>query len=454
MAAQDDEHVIRQDSYDIASFDAAREGLPDLAAVQANMEKRDPAARALLEDIYASLYKLAPSVDPGGATPALHEVIINEMLQTTEHDKLRAVTQLNEAASALGTIELAQRLLTKMPTSPKAYAPSTVQMPDEINLIGAKNRDAMRRAIRAMVREANEATEEVMEDMASLGQHGGGGFGSGGGGAPSITDVAEVAAARQRIARAPLLRDIMTLAGRMRRLALRKHADRVRHGPDELVDVELGDDLSRTMPSELAMLHAHPALRMDFLLRLAERRVLQYRMEGREKHGKGPVVVCIDTSASMKGQREVWSKAMALGLLAIALQERRDFAVVLYSDQGQVKVFEYEVRPKLETVLNSLQFFFGNGTDFETPLDKALEICQRNPKMDTSDILFITDGECAVSPAWGESFTKKREAKGTRLYSIVIGTQSQSMTWLSDGIVHIHNLNQDDEATDLAFGSI
>jgi len=298
-----------------------------------------------------------------------------------------------------------------------------------------------------MLTEAREATEDAIETMAAVG------WGTGGTGA-STTDVRDVAALTTRIKRSRILKDIMLLAGRMRRMALRKHADRVKHGPDELVDIEVGRDLARALPSEIAMLAAGPELRLDFLARFAEGQVLQYRMDGREKLGRGPIVVCIDTSGSMRGQREVWSKALALGMLAIAIHEKRPFAVVLFSDRGQAKMYEFSgSKATHETCLACLEHFYGNGTDFVTPLDLALGLCQQS-KLDKADIVFITDGECHVDPVWGDAYTKKREARGTKLYSIIIGTQSPTMTWLSDGVAHIHDLSADAEATDLAFGSM
>lgn len=443
----DEDHIIRQDGYDLAAYEQAREDLPELADVEQSGEQRDPTFRSLAEDIHASLYKRHPIIAPGAFASDHHREIIEEMMQTTEWDKLRATTVMNEGAAALGTIELAKRVSHNLPV-PRRDARGVVSVPKEITLIGAKDRDAVRRTMRKLLEEAKEATEEGLEDLAVLGR--GWGSGQGGGG---TTDVREVAAVRSRIQRASVLRDIMTLAGRMRRMALRKHADRVRHGPDELVDVELGAEVSRALPSELSMLVAHPALRLDFFVRLAERRVLQYRMEGREKQGRGPIVVAIDTSASMRGRREVWSKALALGLLAIAIHERRQFGIILFSGPGQAKLFEYERTPAIETVIASLEFFYNGGTDYVTPLDLAMDLCETS-KHNKADIIFITDDECGVSPEWEKEFMRRREARGTRLYSIILASRSSTMATLSDGICHIYDTSQDAEATDLAFGSV
>lgn len=52
------------------------------------------------------------------------------------------------------------------------------------------------------------------------------------------------------------------------------------------------------------------------------------------KHG--PFVVCVDTSASMEGERELLSKAVVLSLALIADKLRRPCRVILFSDQTEV----------------------------------------------------------------------------------------------------------------------
>ena len=137
------------------------------------------------------------------------------------------------------------------------------------------------------------------------------------------------------------LREIALLAGRMKRIAAGKRRDRVRHGADEITDVEQGDSLARALPSELARLR-HPRRRLDFLRSLLERQVLQYQLVGTETLGRGPLVLLLDKSGSMEGVKDVWATAFSLALLEHAAAERRPFAVVHFN--GRVS-FEAVVRP-------------------------------------------------------------------------------------------------------------
>ena len=93
---------------------------------------------------------------------------------------------------------------------------------------------------------------------------------------------------------------------------------------EELLEVEQGDALHRLLPHELLSLH-HPVLRKDFYRRFLDQELIQYSLRGVEDKGKGPMIVCLDGSSSMSGDKEIWSKAVTLTLLEIARKQRRLF---------------------------------------------------------------------------------------------------------------------------------
>ena len=55
----------------------------------------------------------------------------------------------------------------------------------------------------------------------------------------------------RRIQRNRKLKELAEKVGRFVRLALGEQARKIVHGTDELHDIELGNDLHRTLPSEL-----------------------------------------------------------------------------------------------------------------------------------------------------------------------------------------------------------
>ena len=53
---------------------------------------------------------------------------------------------------------------------------------------------------------------------------------------------------------------------------------------------------------------------------------------------QGPIILCIDTSASMRGEREVLGKALVLEASRIAMRDKR--GCIIYSFSGMDEVME------------------------------------------------------------------------------------------------------------------
>ena len=204
-------------------------------------------------------------------------------------------------------------------------------------------------------------------------------------------------------------------------MALRKKV--FERSSEELLEVEQGDALHRLLPHELLSLH-HPILRKDFYRRFLDQELIQYSLRGVEEKGKGPMIVCLDGSSSMSGDKEIWSKAVTLTLLEIARKQRRLFRSICFSSaETPLQVLDMNPRDRYEvetkTVMDLAEYFPGGGTDFQKPLDAALD-CLRESRFKKGDIIFITDGECQVDPEWAENFREEKEKLGFSLFSILI----------------------------------
>ena len=96
-----------------------------------------------------------------------------------------------------------------------------------------------------------------------------------------------------------------------------------------------GGDVGRLLPAELARLVV-PELELDALRRIAERQAMCREHHAAEPVGKGPVIVCVDESGSMEGEKDHTAKALALALAWVARHQRRWCALVAYSgDTGE-----------------------------------------------------------------------------------------------------------------------
>jgi len=190
----------------------------------------------------------------------------------------------------------------------------------------------------------------------------------------------------------------------------------------------------------------HKVLKKDFLKRLLEGKLLQYRLK--EEKGRGPLIVCLDGSSSMEGDKEIWSKAVCLSLVEIARRENRRFEVIVYSSKGgPIKHFESRLREKRgmrdEDIIELAHYFPGGGTDFEDPLDRAIELLSES-KFKKGDIVFITDGESDVGEDWLRVFLQEKARMNFQVFSVLVDLTgretAKSLSKFSDRVTTVSKL--------------
>lgn len=245
------------------------------------------------------------------------------------------------------------------------------------------------------------------------------------------------------------LKKLARMVGRMKYHALALRRKIFERTSEELFEAGLGSEISRLLPHELVSLH-HPVLHKDFTRRFLDQQLLFYSLRGIEEKGRGPVIVCLDGSASMMGDKEVWAKALTLTLLEIARRQRRPFRSICFSSAGSpLHVLDLNPRERYEVdmakVMELAEYFPGGGTDFETPLNAAVEGL-RQARFKRGDVVFITDGECRVSPDWAEQFRQNKGTLGFSLFSVLIDVGSSSLGTLkefSDKITTVSQLTSE-----------
>ena len=307
--------------------------------------------------------------------------------------------------------------------------------------------------VRAVARSAaHEAASTVDALEAQVEAFSGWGRGAGAG-MPTAQDVK--AALAQRLEQSEKLQALAREAGRMRRIAVQKQKTRVDHGADEVSDIDRGADLARVLPTELGKL-ADPARFLEFARGLTERSLLQYRLRGKEALGRGPLVVCLDQSSSMDGDKEIWSKALALALLQVATMQRRTYRV-LHFNEGVVRVDDWapgSVAPL--ALVESMVEFVGGGTEFEPPLEAALEAIQREHDLKRADVVLVTDGEASVSADFAEGWRKARGKLGFTTYAVYVdapgGVVPEVLETLADKTIGLADITQDTQATETLLG--
>ncbi len=309
--------------------------------------------------------------------------------------------------------------------------------------------DVLRRSARSACGKASEAVAQLHDAMEGLEHVAFGdapGVGSNAPGAPH--DGGRVRSLAARLRDDGRLRRIAQLAGRFKRIAGAKRRSKVRHGADEIVDVEQGADLGRLLPLELVQL-VHPRTKLLALRNLIERQCLQYRLEGTETLGRGPLVVAIDKSGSMEGERDVWATAVALALLDLAQAEKRPFALLCFD--GAVK-HEVIVMPGQSLPEAGLFVPADGGTNIEAVVRRGLDIIEEKPgALRNADIVIITDGGSSSDNA---QELRDRAAKlGVTVLGVAIDVAPERLQPWCDEVIAANDMSRvDDRTAEVLFG--
>jgi uncharacterized protein with von Willebrand factor type A (vWA) domain len=223
----------------------------------------------------------------------------------------------------------------------------------------------------------------------------------------------------------PKFRKVAEIFGPMDSLAIMEQKRRVDYLREEIYDIELGDDLRRILPYRLAQM-SDPEEEDLFWADFVEGRLMQYQMRGTERVAKGGIIYLHDGSGSMKGDKEVWAKAVGLCLLHIARKQKRSMWAIQFGASHQVRVDDFHDSSNIvpEAVIDFAEYFFNGGTSFVDPLNKALAILKdehAKTGFTKSDIVFATDGLAHVTPEWLKPFKEDQEKLDFRVWGINIG---------------------------------
>lgn len=230
----------------------------------------------------------------------------------------------------------------------------------------------------------------------------------------------------ERVRQSKALLDISKYLGRFREIFAQGKKNGYAYGRGEKYSLELGGDLRRATTSELAMLAA-PATLPLFLRKVQRKQIKQYCRREPIHKGMGDIIVCLDESGSTAGDPAAWGKAVAMALLEIAAESGRSFALVHFSGAGSYKtdVFQpgaYSVEDKLVAA----ETFLGGGTNFETPMLEALRLMEEED-FQTADVVFVTDGACAVSEDFVERLRSEQAQRQFSITGVLLDADSPGM---------------------------
>jgi uncharacterized protein with von Willebrand factor type A (vWA) domain len=260
-------------------------------------------------------------------------------------------------------------------------------------------------------------------------------------GAPGCNDPKAIAALFKRVRSDPTLRRICELAGRYRRVAQSRQRRKATHGLDDVVGVVPDADLGRLLPQELAKL-AIPEFEDDTLRRLVERQSLCREYRATEPVAKGPILVSVDESGSMEGEKVHTAKALALALAWIARQQKRWCGLVAYSgDSGERLLALPPGRWNEGAVLDWLAEFIGRGSSLDVPVRELPGYYQKlGAPVGKTDVIFVTDAICRIPAKVQEEFCAWKKRVQARLLALIIQSTPGDLAAVADEVHEVPSL--------------
>jgi len=445
-------------------FEAAAAQLRSLAELRERGTARLRSFSALLTDVFCFFYLPEPTLkhEVGGSADRLNHLILKFLLETAQYDQLRGRTMLDFDAALAATERFGGMLLEYLQSGhgggsgPAPIRPPELVEIDAVELIEkavAGGEGPIRDGLLVIAKEIEGDLDahSILTDLCRS-------WGTEPGFLQELPYQERIALAR-RIRDNQKLIELARIVGRFRSLAQQKRHTRIVELPHEVFDVTLGSDWNWFLSQELMTL-PHRALRYDFYRRLLDGRIGQYDLHGTERVGRGSLVVCVDTSGSMAGTRELVSKAVALALLDIAKLQDRRYVAILFSSPGQWRSYAFandrvairdpggatRTTSFVEGMLRVGADFFGGGTDYESPLREAIRVLGDDADCKDGDIVFITDDQCEVGEPFLVEYGAAKRERGFSTFSVIIEervSDARTLRKFSDEVISSFELTEE-----------
>ena len=213
---------------------------------------------------------------------------------------------------------------------------------------------------------------------------------------------------------------------------------------EETAGIFRSGEIMSMLPSEASLLAAgrrSPILKKLWHSKRAERGLLSYervgwmdeeqsnvldRLEIRPSGLQGPLILCLDTSASMSGVREKVAKALVLECVRGAKRQQRQCYLIAFSGREEVRELELSSDSgHMEPLLEFLAGSFEGGTDLNEPIKRSIELLKgegERSEWRNADVLIVTDSEV---PPLERDLKKEIEdlcvEEGVEVHGLIVG---------------------------------
>jgi len=221
----------------------------------------------------------------------------------------------------------------------------------------------------------------------------------------------------------------------------------------EIDGIKLDNDLNLVLPHELALLEemeilffkkyierslicfesiAQKEIEEEFISKIEEEELRKVAKEDE----KGPVILAIDTSASMMGEPEAIAKAITLYIASLAKKEKRDCFLINFSTS--IETFEFTSKKGIKDLISFLKKSFHGGTDATPAIEYATKLMKEKYK--NADLLLISDFVMHLDKSIEEKVKQAKKNKN-KFYALIIGSynknskiESFDKTWVFNSI--------------------
>lgn len=210
-------------------------------------------------------------------------------------------------------------------------------------------------------------------------------------------------------------------------------------GKSDLVGVEESNNLNNLLASEIAILGTEETETV-FFKKYAENKLLSYKYISKQKQfenrkvklsrskktekNKGPFIIAIDTSGSMRGTPEKLAKIIAFAITKMAIKEKRKAYLISFSTR--INTFELtDFQNNIPKLINFLQMSFNGGTDVTNAVSETINTMSKKDYK-KADLLIVSDGDFGSLNKSKLDKIEQLKLKGNRFNSLIIGNRQNN----------------------------
>jgi uncharacterized protein with von Willebrand factor type A (vWA) domain len=414
---------------------AAEGGMRDACAL--------PDAADVATDAFASLYEAAPEPAPAPADERRARYWL-DMLERDDYRALHRHTAHHIELARIGAASLAAAYAQYVHAEDQHEAPDGgAPAPDSPQGIAAEARRL--RSLRKALAAATEGVHTAEAAAQGLGGAEAGRLAPG-----ELAKVARMAASNTT------LRAILEAAGRYRTRARTLQTERLDAPRGIITGVDLSGDLSVALAAEqAAVAGAVPELELLARYRLATRRLLSYRHKDRSPVSAGPIVVTVDESGSMHGEKLIAAKGIAIGMAWIARAQRRPCLLTAFAHKPELRTCVVERGPgqprtPAEEIAQWCTESLGGGTSPVGPLEtvRSAEIWDWQHTTGRVDHIIITDDEMKPDEALCAEYRAWAVRQKVRTYLLAIGAKPGAIAQVATRAWRVSDLSLTQDAVE------